>query len=1173
MGQESVAFDDRQLFQPKAFEGYQVEEHMLRTQIEKVIDTQSAIQIPLPDQEDAEFRLEFHAISGPGFYEKFPEIKTFKLTQLNGDYVGFGDMTGHGFHAVLRNANGSVYIDPTNRERGASTYAVYYVKDYERPEEYNVFECGVNDLMDATEDPGVEIEQSLERGQSMSKSQSSAENVPLRRYRMAPIATYGYSDFHGGTLELVVGALTTMILRVNEVLRREFSVEYHFIEEIDSLIVLDPNNNELTDGSTQALINEAPSFIVRRGISGTLYDVGHVFCRGGGGLAQVESVCSQNGKARGVSCGFNPIGDNWYVGLVGHELGHQMGSRHSFNFCRGQNESLEYGFEPGSGSTIMSYAGLCGPRNVQSNSDPYYNIGSVETIIGHMHNGNGNNCSEKIPQDHPMPNITLPYGDNSGLTIPISTPFELEAEAEIDGSTDVLYTWEQRDAGLKNCEPGMPEGNCPTFRSFPPTTENVRVFPRIEDIIFNQSNIFEVLPDYTRSMRFSCTVRDWNPEGGVIAWDYVSFDVTEDAGPFEVEPISGAYEVGEAITVAWDVAGTDEEPVNCKTVDIYLSEDGGFTYPTLLQAGVPNTGSYTLNLPETTTNEAKVKVKASNNVFFNLSPSTFSITDATEPGFIARVNPVVQQACPPAITTYLLETQAFGGFENTIDIPEIIGLPAEASYQLTPAGISPGEFAELGIDWGNSPDGLYELEIVLVADDADTITMAIRSDIVTNNFDDLRGLLPEANAESVAQSAQFKWSKADDANSYRIELAESPDFELSSIILSEGLGDVDEFNTRDLLPTNTIIYWRVIPINTCGEGTPSPVRVFQTVQLECRSFTSVDVPKVISAAGNGQTRSRLQIFDMGEIANINVNRLRGSHQFVGDISAELRSPKGTEITLFENRCFNSTDFNISLNDAASSEVTCPINRGRTQRPKDSLAQLNGEELSGDWEILIHDKTPGTSGQLQGWGIEVCGNINVEKPNLSSDTVYVSTGGTQFIRPENMQAEKAGNSEWDLKYTVVEAPQQGVIKHGQSTIEPGSEFLQFAVNSYHLVYEHMGESDELDFFSFLLTDKDGGWLGIDTVYIKVDEVLSDETPTRREWNVFPNPARDFVNVSLPSRPRSGDLHLVNMFGQVVERIQLNGSPLYSIPTYDLPKGMYHLQIITEGEKGSLKVIVQ
>ena len=1146
----------------------------LKTRIRKVIDRESPLQMPLPGQEEALFQVDFHAIASPVFYDKFPGITTFKLTQINGDYVGYGDITGHGFHAVVRSEEGTVYIDPTNKDRGIASYAVYYVKDYERPEEYDAFECDVNDALDDQVEPGQEIETALERGQAMARTQSkSMENVPIRRYRMAPIATYGYSEFHGGTLESVVGALTTMIIRVNEVVRREFSVEFTFIDKIDSLIVLDPNNNELTDGSTQALINEAPGFIIRRAISGSEYDVGHVFCRGGGGLAQVGAVCAQNGKARGVSCGRPPIGDNWYVGLVGHELGHQMGSRHSFNFCRGQNESLAFGFEPASGSTIMSYAGICGPRNVQSTSDPYYNIGSVESIIGHMHNGVGDACPEKIPQNHPMPEIEMEYDESDDLTIPISTPFELKAEATISGSSTVLYNWEQRDAGLTNCEVGLPEGNCPAFRSFPPTTENVRVFPRIEDILFNQNNDFEVLPDYTRSMRFSCTVRDWNPAGGVIAWDYVSFDVTDNAGPFTVGPVSGNYEVGEALTVEWDVAGTDEAPVNCKTVDIYLSEDGGFTYPHLLQAGVPNSGSYLLNLPDITTNSAKIKVKGSENVFFNLSPSTFSIVDANEPGFIARVNPVVQQACPPATTNYVLETQSFGGFDDTVRVTAIEGLPTEAGFQTLPANIPAGEMAELQIDWGDSPEGIFDLEIILSANGADTIRVPIRSEIITNNFEDLIGVFPEANAENVAQSTDFRWVKSEDANSYRIELAESPSFEPSSIILSEGLGDVDQFITNILLPANKLIYWRVIPINSCGEGTPSAVRIFQTVQLDCQSFTSVDVPKVITAAGNGQTRSRLQIFETGEVANISVRRLRGSHQFTGDITAELQSPEGTRVTLFENRCFNSTDFNISLNDAAGSPVTCPLNQGRTQRPKDSLAIFNGEQLSGDWEILIQDRTPGTSGQLQGWGVEVCGNITVEKPSFSSDTVYVSSGGSQFIRPQNMLAEKQGNNSGDLLYTIVEAPKRGVISHGQSIIQPGSQFIQYAINSYHLVYQHAGESEELDFFSFVLTDREGGWYGIDTVYIKVDEILSDERPEKREWSAFPNPARDFINVSVPARPTKGEIRLINMFGQEVARMPLSGSPLYSLPTYDLAKGMYHLQIISTKGRESLKIIVQ
>ncbi len=1169
--QEQVQFDSQQLFEPEAYDAYQVEESLLQTAISKAVEQSGILTLPLPDGSSGRFELSFYSIAGPEFYEKFREIKTFRLRQLDGDFTGYGDMTGHGFHAVLHNGSDHIYIDPTNKVRGQSTYAVYHTADYQRPAAYDQFECGTEDLMDEPEEPGKTIASALERGQAMSSS--AQEDVPLRRYRMAPVATYGYSSFHGGTIELVTGALTTMIVRVNEVMRREFSVEYEFIDEIDSLIVLDPANNELTDGDTEALINEGPVFIATRGISSSLYDIGHVFCTDAGGLAQVNSVCNRNGKARGVSCGFNPVGDSWYVGLVSHELGHQMGSRHSFNFCRGQNESLAFGFEPGSGSTIMSYGGICGARNIKNGKDGYYNIGSVESIIGHMHNGGGNNCAEIIPQDHPLPEIDLPFDEDSDLTIPISTPFELEANATINGDSDVLYCWEQRDAGLTNCPPGDPSGNCPLFRSYPPTSENKRVFPKIEDILLNQSSIWEVLPDYSRSMMFSCTVRDWNPEGGVIAWDYVSMDVVESAGPFTVDPIAGMYEVGDTINIEWDVAGTSDAPVNCATVDLYLSTDGGYTYPHVLQEGVPNTGSYTLNLPDVTSNTAKIKVKASNNVFFNLSESTFSIVDADEPGFIARVSPVVQQSCPPEFSNYLLETEGYGGLESEISVIGVNNFPTEASYSTDPEMVSPGEMLNVMIDWGQTPEGVVDFEFILSATDADTIYIPVRAEIITNDFDDLKGISPEANAENVPQKSTFEWVDVEDANSYRIDIAESPNFSPSSIVLTQTIGDVTEYTLEELLPTNTLLFWRIVPVNTCGDGQPSPVQAFHTVRLECETYISVDVPKTISSSGNGKTTSRLEVFEEGVVADLNILDLRGTHPFVGDISAELEGPSGITATLFSNRCFNNSDFNLSLNDEASNTVLCPLNTGNTYRPEDSLSIFNGQNLQGDWSINIYDQTAGSTGQLQGWGLEVCGSISVEKPDFSTDTIYVSKGGDQFIRPQNMRAEKEGNSSGDLLYTIVEAPKHGVIQHGQSEIEPGSQFIQYAINSYHLIYEHNGSEEELDFFSFVLTDKDGGWYGLDTVYIKVDEVLSTDQKVDQNVSVFPNPAQDRFNISIPSRPTSGQYQLYNIQGQLILEKPLNGKLIYSVDSYDLPKGLYYIQLQDGDKRQTQKVIIQ
>ena len=160
---EQITFDERQLFEPQIFDGYEVNEKALKIEIEKKMNTSNSIMLPLPNGEYAEFLVSFYPISSPVFYEKFPSIQTFKLEEIGGDISGYGDITGHGFHAVLNKNGKAIYIDPTNRERGTSSYAVYFTSNYERPKEYDVFECGVGNELDEPEDLGVEIQRARER--------------------------------------------------------------------------------------------------------------------------------------------------------------------------------------------------------------------------------------------------------------------------------------------------------------------------------------------------------------------------------------------------------------------------------------------------------------------------------------------------------------------------------------------------------------------------------------------------------------------------------------------------------------------------------------------------------------------------------------------------------------------------------------------------------------------------------------------------------------------------------------------------------------------------------------------------------------------------------------------------------------------------------------------------
>ncbi|MEP6512293.1 MAG: T9SS type A sorting domain-containing protein, partial [Parafilimonas sp.] len=314
-----------------------------------------------------------------------------------------------------------------------------------------------------------------------------------------------------------------------------------------------------------------------------------------------------------------------------HEIGHQFGANHTFDYAY---EGTIAQLEPGSGSTIMGYAGATGNQDldVQKHSDPYFHGVSIQQITNYIINGSGASCAQiTSPGDiAPTANAGADY------TIPKSTPFQLTGMATDADASDVLtYCWEQFDVykkgGTSYKFPDDSSTTGPVFRSYLPDPSKQRIIPKISSILDGTNeNKWEVLPTVARDVSFRLTVRDNHAGNGSTANDNVLIKVTNAAGPFLITKPSAdttTYNEGNNLTVTWNVANTTASPVNCSNVNILLSIDGGITFPYTVAASTPNDGSEQIIIPiiSSSTTKARIKVEAVGNIFFDISNSDLKI--------------------------------------------------------------------------------------------------------------------------------------------------------------------------------------------------------------------------------------------------------------------------------------------------------------------------------------------------------------------------------------------------------------------------------------------------------------------------------------------------------------------------------------------------------------------
>ena len=578
------------------------------------------LTLPLPSGSIARFQVLETALMEPGLAAQFPSIKTYTGVGLDDPTATVRlDLTPHGFHAqVLSAATGDFFIDPATR-----TDTQHYLSFWKRDMPGQPFSCGVvsNGAVQRTASTGPVVTQ-------------RTSGPVLRTFRLAVAATGEYTAFHGGTVALAQAAIVTSVNRVVGVYEKEMDVRMVLVANNSSLVYTNAATDPYTNSSPSSLLTQNQANV--DAVIGTAnYDIGHVFSTAGGGLAGLGVVCSSTRKAQGETGTNSPIGDAFDIDYVAHEMGHQFGGNHTFNSvtvaCGGGTRSAAHAYEPGSGSTIMAYAGICAADDLQPHSDAYFHVESFEEIQAYLAT---QGCGTTAATGNTAPAVVLPA---SGKVLPISTPFKLTAigsDAEGDALT---YNWEEYDLGTSAAltTPQAAGQTFPLFRSFNPSVSPTRYFPRLSDLVANTSTTSERLPSVTRPLTFRVTLRDQHNGaagvvGGLNSSAAVVLSSTSTAGPFVVTAPNTAvtWAGNSAQLVNWDVAGTDANFVNCATVNLRLSTDGGFTYPTLLLANTPNDGTQAITVPNTPTTTARVMVEAADNYFFDISDANFTITAA-----------------------------------------------------------------------------------------------------------------------------------------------------------------------------------------------------------------------------------------------------------------------------------------------------------------------------------------------------------------------------------------------------------------------------------------------------------------------------------------------------------------------------------------------------------------
>lgn len=659
-------------------------------------------------------------------------------------YLRFSVAPGD-FQSMVINNGQYEFIEPTKADK-----TIYAIHPKSKKNE-NGFVCSTEEGPAAQQ----QINQMLKAGHSFANQPTDFSKNSDKKYRTLRLVmstTGEYTQFFGG----VAGALAQInatITRVNAVFEKDFAVHLNLLS-YPALIYPDPATDPYdavtSASSPPATWNTSLRDVLANNVGQANYDIGHLFgASGGGGNAGcIGCVCMSPvgtgydsvvgyGKGSGItspatgstlpSAANPPSGDNFDIDYVAHEIGHQLGANHTFAHTM-QGSPVQ--MEPGSGSTIMGYAGITGTTtDVQPHSDPYFFKGSIDQVQANL-------ITKTCDVETSTNNFPPVIDDLPTYNIPKGTAFVLTASATDPENNPMTYTWEEVDntnVVINKTNLGTTTTGA-TFRSVSPTSNPTRYFPKLESVLNgyldNSNNTWEAVSQVARTTNFAVTVRDNSPFADQQQTSTKTQQIiVGNNGPFKINSQFANSAAPSPIT--WDVVNTNAAPYNVANVKIDYTTNNGASW-TVLLASTPNDGSENVSLPSSLNGQTiKVRVSAIGNVFYavkSVSVTAFAPCNGNAPTSITANNVTVSSAdiswAPISGATYIVRYKKV----------------SETTWTII-------NTSALSVTLSNLPDGTaYEVQIAAVCSGTPspysasvnftTITMGTYCAVATNNATD-----------------------------------------------------------------------------------------------------------------------------------------------------------------------------------------------------------------------------------------------------------------------------------------------------------------------------------------------------------------------------------------------------------------------------------------------------